>query len=81
MGRRYVFRFNCLREIFTLPVTVLREIEEEDEAWEQSRRKKPKHGRNLEPENTPTNAQPTNTIAETENQHSKPKSNAPAGFY
>lgn len=27
---------------------VLREIEEEDQAWEQSRKPKPKHGRNLE---------------------------------
>ena len=28
--------------------SVLREIEEEDEIWENSRRSKPKHGRNLE---------------------------------
>jgi len=58
----------------------LREIEEEDEAWEQSRRKKPKHGCNLELEN-PTNALPMNTTTATEKQPSKPKSNAPAGFY
>ncbi|RDW71369.1 hypothetical protein BP6252_07932 [Coleophoma cylindrospora] len=57
---------------------VLLEIEREDEAWERSRRQKPKHGRNLDDnatERPPAEAQkPSADIA-------KPKTNAPPGFY
>ena len=57
---------------------VLQEIEREDQAWEESRKSKPKHGRNLEEVNAapkPPVATPKEPPAE------KPKSNAPSGFY
>jgi len=57
---------------------VLQEIEREDEAWEQSRRPKPKHGRNLD-ENKKTTDIPLET--EEQSARSKEESNAPAGFY
>jgi len=58
---------------------VLREIEEEDQVWENSQRPKPKHGRNLEdskpPESKPTGGpDKINTAAEG-------KSDVPSGFY
>ncbi|KAI9050168.1 hypothetical protein LZ554_006309 [Drepanopeziza brunnea f. sp. 'monogermtubi'] len=56
---------------------VLQEIEREDEAWEKSRKSKPKHGRNLEDANAAT-AKPHITEAQPVE---KPKSNAPSGFY
>jgi len=59
---------------------VLKEIEEEDQAWESSRRSKPKHGKNLEE---------SNVIEQTKNAteaiekavEGKPTSAAPPGFY
>ncbi|KAK0124528.1 hypothetical protein ONS95_009477 [Cadophora gregata] len=57
---------------------VLQEIEREDQAWEESRKSKPKHGRNLEEANTASKPQvPTPKEPPAE----KPKSNAPSGFY
>jgi len=57
---------------------VLQEIEREDEAWEQSRRKKPKHGRNL-----PDGSGTTIITGEQEKQTTRPagRTNAPPGFY
>jgi len=63
---------------------VLKEIEREDEAWEQSRKRKPKHGRSL---NDRTSAQTasktTNAVEGTDKQalNSGTKTNAPPGFY
>ncbi|KAL5326792.1 hypothetical protein ACEPPN_004481 [Leptodophora sp. 'Broadleaf-Isolate-01'] len=56
---------------------VLQEIEKEDQAWEQSRKSKPKHGRNLEESNA---AKPEVTTPK-EPPAEKPKSKAPSGFY
>ncbi|KAL3428119.1 hypothetical protein PVAG01_01628 [Phlyctema vagabunda] len=56
---------------------VLKEIEREDEAWEQSQKAKPKHGRNLEQNVDKVESKPA--IDETVS--AKPKSNAPSGFY
>ncbi|KAH7360681.1 hypothetical protein BKA65DRAFT_391731 [Rhexocercosporidium sp. MPI-PUGE-AT-0058] len=56
---------------------VLQEIEKEDQAWEQSRKSKPKHGRNLEE----VNATKPEAITPKEHPAEKPKSNAPSGFY
>lgn len=57
---------------------VLREIEQEDEAWEQSRRRKPKHGQNLE-KDTPVPIRESST--DTSKEDNRAKSNAPVGFY
>lgn len=60
--------------------SVLQEIEREDEAWEQSRKSKPKHGRNLEA--TESTASTTPRIEEqVAKEKEKPKSKAPSGFY
>jgi pyruvate/2-oxoglutarate dehydrogenase complex dihydrolipoamide acyltransferase (E2) component len=59
---------------------VLQEIEREDQAWEQSKRSKPKHDRNWEQEEaakSPKKAPPeVDSSSKT-----KPKANAPSGFY
>jgi hypothetical protein len=54
---------------------VLQEIEREDEAWEQSRKPKPRHGRNIQGDERPT------AVEGTETQQKRPKFNAPPGFY
>jgi hypothetical protein len=59
--------------------TVLQEIEREDQAWDQSRKPKPKHGRNLE-------ASKERTVVAEEVKRPEPtkpeaKSKAPSGFY
>jgi len=59
---------------------VLREIEQEDQAWEQSRKSKPKHGRNLEDANAPAKAV-TSTKGDSESEEAKPKTKPPVGFY
>jgi hypothetical protein len=56
---------------------VLQEIEREDQAWEQSK-SKPKHGRNLDEDNAAAKS-PTKVSPEVEK--TKPKTNAPSGFY
>jgi hypothetical protein len=60
--------------------TVLQEIEEEDQAWEQSRRSKPKHGRNLEEPNAPTKPV-TSTESDSQSEDAKPKTKPSIGFY
>lgn len=57
---------------------VLKEIEEEDNAWENSQRSKPKHGRNLE-ESKRQAAQ--STVEAEKSVQDAPKGNAPPGFY
>jgi len=59
---------------------VLKEIEEEDQIWESSRRSKPKHGKNLE--ESKANEQ-TNAATEVIEKEVKgnPKAAAPPGFY
>ncbi|KAG4424935.1 hypothetical protein IFR04_001906 [Cadophora malorum] len=57
---------------------VLQEIEREDQAWKESRKSKPKHGRNLEEANAAP--KPSVTIPK-EPPAEKPKSTAPSGFY
>jgi len=57
---------------------VLREIEEEDQAWEHSRKPKPKHGRNLEESKSSKTKTVTEEIGKATNEK---KGNAPAGFY
>jgi len=59
---------------------VLQEIEQEDQAWEQSRKSKPKHGRNLEEANAPTKAV-TSTEADSQSEEAKQKTKPPVGFY
>jgi Family of unknown function (DUF5321) len=59
---------------------VLQEIEQEDQAWEQSRKSKPKHGRNLEEANAPTKAA-TSTKGDSQSEEAKPKTKPPVGFY
>jgi hypothetical protein len=59
---------------------VLQEIEQEDQAWEQSRKSKPKHGRNLEEANAPTKAVGS-TEAHAQSEEAKPKTKPPVGFY
>jgi len=57
---------------------VLREIEEEDEAWERSRRSKSKHGRNLEDSKVVTTIPGSkNNVQSAEEVNSKP----PVGFF
>ena len=59
---------------------VLQEIEREDQAWEQSRKSKPKHGRNLAEEEAAKS--PTKACPEIDSSSkTKPKTNAPSGFY
>jgi Family of unknown function (DUF5321) len=60
--------------------TVLQEIEQEDQAWEQSRKSKPKHGRNLEEAKAPTKVV-TSTEADSQSEDAKPKTKPPVGFY
>ncbi|KAL2074393.1 hypothetical protein VTL71DRAFT_8171 [Oculimacula yallundae] len=63
---------------------VLQEIEREDQAWEQSRKSKPKHGRNLEEAKVARDASEISrpqVIPPKEPPAEKPKSNAPSGFY
>ncbi len=56
---------------------VLREIEEEDEAWENAQENKPNNGERKEVGQAPTVQTPNLApVKET-----KPKSNAPVGFY
>ena len=58
---------------------VLQEIEREDQAWEQSKRSKPKHGVGEVAKKSPS---PTEIPAEAESTpKSGPKTNAPSGFY
>jgi hypothetical protein len=59
---------------------VLQEIEQEDQAWEQSRKSKPKHDRNLEEANAPTKAVES-TETHSRSGEAKPKTKHPAGFY
>jgi hypothetical protein len=60
----------------------LQEIEREDEVWEQSRRKKPKHGKNLGDAKKAEEPQATTTSREVVKEAAKTvKSNAPSGFY
>ena len=60
---------------------VLREIEREDEAWENSRKQKPKHDRNLDTESAPPVASPPPQAVEADTDDMKPKSKGPVGFY
>ena len=83
MGRRYV----CLtltQEKLTFWVAVLQEIEREDEAWEQSRRKKPKHSKSLDGAHTVEElaSQPATTSKEVFKEATKQtKGKGPSGFY
>lgn len=60
---------------------VLREIEREDEAWENSRKQKPKHDRNVDTEIAPAVSSPTPQALESDTNDAKPKSKGPVGFY
>ena len=79
MGRRYSLISTDILDK-TNWLQVLREIEEEDHIWENSRKPKPKHVKNLDkdtPEVSPIQQEPAKTklIAE------KPAGNVPSGFY
>ncbi|CZS93526.1 uncharacterized protein RAG0_10343 [Rhynchosporium agropyri] len=60
---------------------VLQEIEREGQAWEQSRKSKPKHGKNLEEAQQAIRASKSQATSPKEPLTEKPKSNAPSGFY
>ncbi|KAE8451235.1 hypothetical protein EG329_004399 [Mollisiaceae sp. DMI_Dod_QoI] len=62
---------------------VLQEIEREDQEWEQLRRTKPKHGRNLEVPETSLKTQAANAkiVPEAPASKAESKSTAPSGFY
>ena len=60
---------------------VLREIEQEDMAWENSRKQKPKHGRNAETESPPPVSLQPPKIVEPAVSDAKPKPKGPVGFY
>jgi len=64
-------------------VVVLQEIEREDEAWEQNRRRKPKHGRNLDESKALADKQAPSIIevADKGDGKMKAKSETPPGFY
>jgi len=58
---------------------VLREIEEEDQAWERSRKPKPQHGKNLEQSKAPLDSQTDKDI--TKIKEESEKNDSPPGFY
>jgi hypothetical protein len=64
----------------TYLTSVLQEIEREDEAWEQSRKTKPKHSQILEEVQSleKTNREPETAVPPSKE---KPKSNGLSGFY
>jgi hypothetical protein len=59
---------------------VLQEIEREDQAWEDSQRRRKATRQASESETPKTDAQPTK-IVEQKTEPEKQKSNAPRGFY
>jgi hypothetical protein len=77
MGRRYGPLALCFLNQLSNVISVLQEIEEEDAAWEESRKRKPKQEESIS--STP---QPANKPEKSEEQPSKStKGNGPAGFY
>jgi len=62
---------------------VLQEIEQEDQAWEQSRRSRPKHGHKLAEEEAAKSQKkpPPEVDSSSEPSKIKPKTNALSGFY
>ena len=79
MGGRYLCHPSCLKGVrgpSDLFAAVLQEIEREDQAWEQSRKPKPRHGRNLE-----TNEETTMDVEAADRKPEHTKSQSPPGFY
>jgi hypothetical protein len=60
---------------------VLQEIEREDQEWEQSRKTKPKHGRNLEASETSPKIQAEPVVPKVPESKGDSKTKAPSGFY
>lgn len=61
--------------------SVLREIEREDEAWENSRKQKSKHTRDEDTEIVPPISPPPPQAVEADTNNAKPKPKGPIGFY
>lgn len=75
MGRRYYSRSFILERLFNA-ILVLKEIEEEDTRWEESRKKQPNEKESIFPSSRP--AKPPHK----EEKASQPeKRNTPSGFY
>lgn len=59
----------------------MKEMEQEDEAWDQSQKSKPKHGRDLEETQDPETIEIILPKVELPPPKEKPKKSAPPGFY
>lgn len=60
---------------------VIKEMEREDEAWDQSQKSKPKHGKNMEEAQSIEQPEPIIPKVELPPPKEKPKKSAPPGFY
>lgn len=78
-----MFAFTTLCMVLTVCVIVLQEIEREDQAWEDSqRRRKPtRPGKNVMNENAKAKSPEPAKSVEEKIGPERPRSNAPRGFY